>query len=282
YLANEDGSYILNPNPDPAKTFGAETSNSFDIDTDFGRSHDALAASGGTAFADVDGELGEVVAMQVVSFDPRLADRHWLLVRTIPESAVLEPVNSLRTLLLAVGAGIAVLAVLAALWMSRQITAPLAKMGEVAADLAKRVLPNFVDVTQAVASGDLTKTSNISVDRIDIASRNELGQMAGSFNEMGEQLEAGGNSLNKMVEGLRTLVGQMARRPIHCRPPPLSFQMQRSRQAAPHPASLRPRSSCRPAPWSRSAASIRHARPCMISASPSTRSRRDPRTKRLP
>ncbi len=282
YLANEDDSYILNPNPDPAKTFGAETNNSFDIDTDFGRSHDALAASGGTAFADIDGELGEVVAMQVVSFDPRLADRHWLLVRTIPESAVLEPVNSLRTLLLAVGAGIAVLAVLAALWMSRQITAPLAKMGEVAADLAKRVPPNFVDVTQAVASGDLTKTSNISVDRIDIASRNELGQMAGSFNEMGEQLEAGGNSLNKMVEGLRTLVGQMARRPIHCRPPPLSFQMQRSRQAAPHPASLRPRSSCRPAPWSRSAASIRHARPCKISASPSTRSRRDPRTKRLP
>ncbi len=147
--------------------------------------------------------------MQTVAFDPRLPDRHWLLTRTIPESDVMAPINSLRTLLIGLGVGIAAVAVVAALWVSRQITAPLAKMGAVAADLAERVLPGFVNVTQAVASGDLTKTSNIAVERIDVASRDELGQMAGSFNEMGEQLEAGGNSLNEMVESLRTLVGQM-------------------------------------------------------------------------
>ena len=207
YLANEDGAYILNP--DSSKTFGTDVGGSFTIDDDFGATHGKLAASGSTAFSDVDSDIGQVVAMQTVAFDPRLPDRHWLLTRTIPESEVMAPINSLRTLLIALGAGIAAVAVVAALWMSRQITAPLAKMGEVASDLAERVLPGFVNVTQAVTSGDLTKTSDITVERIDIDSRDELGQMAGSFNEMGEQLEAGGNSLNEMVESLRTLVGQM-------------------------------------------------------------------------
>ncbi|MDP6453889.1 MAG: methyl-accepting chemotaxis protein [SAR202 cluster bacterium] len=207
YLSNEDGSYILNP--DASKTFASQTGSSFDVDDDFSSIHDMLRVSGDSSIAAVDGDRGEVIALQSVNFDPRLPDRHWLLLRTLPESDVMGPINTLGLMIFGVGALLMVIVIPMALWMSRSITSPLVKVGETARDLAERAIPGLVSVTRAVAEGDLTQSTDLKMKPVDIKSEDEIGQMANSFNTMIEQLEIGGNSINDMVKGLGETIGQV-------------------------------------------------------------------------
>lgn len=204
YLANEDGSYLVNP--DPTKTFGSELDNSFHVDEDFSSIHAQLAQSGQNSIADRDGSREEIVALKSLFFDPGQPNRHWLLIRTIPEDAVLGEVNSLRTLMIVLGlAAIAIVAV-AAFWVSKSITKPIVTIGGAANDLAQRVLPALSDVTGAVAAGDLTRKADVRLERLDVSSEDEVGEMAKSFNLMIDQVEGMGRSTNEMVDNLGSLV----------------------------------------------------------------------------
>jgi methyl-accepting chemotaxis protein len=86
-----------------------------------------------------------------------------------------------------------------ALYLSTSISNAVQKVGRALADLAERVLPGVAQVSKAVAAGDLTQTANVQVEKVDVKSNDEIGQMTGSFNDMVAQLNAMGGDLNDVI-----------------------------------------------------------------------------------
>ena len=114
--------------------------------------------------------------------------------------------DSAVQMMLAVAAVAALAAVALGFFLSRNISNGVKLVGRTAIDLAERVLPSLAGVTTAVASGDLTKRSELQVERVELKSKDEIGDMANAFNEMIGQIEAIGNSTNDMVDTLNGLI----------------------------------------------------------------------------
>ena len=162
FLAGEQLEYLLNP--DSSKTFSPDLGTDFNVDQEFGTLHDGVRAAQGQPFAAVvDGQVG---SLQVLWFDPLIPDRHWLVVRTLPENEVLAPVNDLGRLMVIVAVAVAIVVGIVAWLMARGISRPISRFG---AALRK------------IATGDLTADLTVN-------SRDEIGEMAVSYCEMRENL----------------------------------------------------------------------------------------------
>lgn len=97
-------------------------------------------------------------------FSPHL---QWGVVVKVDATEALAPVVRLRDRLVAVGIGIVVIVVLASAIVSASISRPIIRLTE---------------TIQTFAEGDLAR-------RAEISSRNEIGQLANSFNEMADKLK---------------------------------------------------------------------------------------------
>ena len=102
-----------------------------------------------------------------------------------------------------VGAGIA-------FWIARSISTGVKSVSAAAEELADEILPQLVMVTEAVASGDLTKTANVTIKSIEAKGKDEVGDLGRAFNSMGEQLGRLGTANVEMVKNLQEIVGQVS------------------------------------------------------------------------
>jgi len=145
------------------------------------------------------------------SMDIIRADLHGFLeselaLNEVRADEVAAQASSARTMGLGIAAASITIMMIIGFFLSRSITVPLVQVGKIATDLADRVIPNLAGVTRAVAGDDLTTVASVEVERLEIKSKDEIGEMANSFNTMTGQLEEMGNGMNEMVGGLRTLV----------------------------------------------------------------------------
>jgi signal transduction histidine kinase len=98
----------------------------------------------------------------------RIPNLDWALMTEIDASEALAPISDLRTRILVGGALVALAILIAATWLARSVTRPVFALASAADRLGQR---------------DFSA-------RIPITSKDEIGQLAASFNRMAEQLES--------------------------------------------------------------------------------------------
>lgn len=96
-----------------------------------------------------------------------------------------------------------------ALYLARTLTRTVSQIAGVTQQIAREDLPSFVAAAQAMAAGDLTQSVVVRAERVQVSSKDELGQMADDFNQMVEALQQAGAAFEEMSAGLRQLVGQV-------------------------------------------------------------------------
>ncbi len=130
----------------------------------------------------------------------------WAMLAEIDEAEVQAAAQSLlRVTLIVVGIS-AVLVAAVGFFFARQIATPVQIVAATAQDLAARVFPALARSAEAVASGDLTVIIEVEIEKVDVKSKDEIGQMGTAFNDMIDQVDDLGSSLNKMVGGMSTLI----------------------------------------------------------------------------
>lgn len=103
----------------------------------------------------------------------------------------------------------AVIGLTVALLLSKSISRGVGAVAEAADRLATNYLPGLVKVAEAVAGGDLTQKVHLDVTMVEVKCKDEVGELASSFNKMGAQMSAAGDAINEMIAGLGHLVGEI-------------------------------------------------------------------------
>jgi PAS domain S-box-containing protein len=182
YLTDQDGFYLAHP--DPTRTFGGERGTGDTLAADFPHVYATMRQSEPAAFTELDAERGEVVALHKLHFDPLHPERYWLLLRTLPEDAVLGPVRTLGVLVLGVALGVICLAALLALRLAHSFTRPIIQLTGVAEQISQIDLPKLVESLGRVAAGDVTARFELSAQPVVVRSADEVGQLGHAFNTM--------------------------------------------------------------------------------------------------
>lgn len=117
--------------------------------------------------------------------------------------------STARTFIITTSFLAALLALGLGFYLSRSVATTVNLVARAATRLAQDDLPRLVQVLQAVAVGDLTQSLTLNPAPLVVTSRDELGAMARSFNEMNEALAEVSRAIEGMVVNLRDLVGQV-------------------------------------------------------------------------
>jgi methyl-accepting chemotaxis protein len=133
----------------------------------------------------------------------------WAMLAEIDEAEVLAPANSLlKVTLIVVGISGLIVAIVG-FFFARQIANPVQVVAASVQELATRVFPSLARSAEAIAAGDLTVKIAVDTEKVVVKSKDEIGQMAGAFNDMVDQVDGLGYSLNTMVEGMSTLIREV-------------------------------------------------------------------------
>lgn len=93
------------------------------------------------------------------------------------------------------------------IFISRSITKPLTQVAEASQQIAEQDLTALVERLRAMADGDLTNTNfTPSTEAVAIDTKDELGMMARSFNQIIEQMHLTGAAFTDMAANLRELI----------------------------------------------------------------------------
>ncbi len=125
YLLDQDGFFLVHPNP--SKEFGFEFDNSLRLDRllpDIAGKVDV--GESGTLF---DKRAKSLISYRRIHYDPLDAGRYWLLVYRIPEKVALADVNETSRLMIVTGLLVAAFGLVAILWfISRRIVSPIVNL----------------------------------------------------------------------------------------------------------------------------------------------------------
>ncbi len=122
----------------------------------------------------------------------------------------LQTFGSASRILLATALLGVLIAVALGLFISRAITRPLRLVTDVSRQVAGVDLAALAAGMQALAGGDLTRSLAIQSRPVDVDRRDEIGEMAGTFNTIIARLGEIGGAFGDMTAGLRDVVGQVA------------------------------------------------------------------------
>ncbi len=95
------------------------------------------------------------------------------------------------------------------LYLANQISRPVNLIKGAVGRLAEVELPQLTEVAQAIAAGDLTRRVDLRIEPLKVTSKDEIGEMATSYNQMAERLGEMGKSFTQMSEGLRNSMTQI-------------------------------------------------------------------------
>jgi methyl-accepting chemotaxis protein len=95
------------------------------------------------------------------------------------------------------------------LWVTRKSIRPLTSMARSIASIASHDLVDLGRALQNLAEGDLTGRFTVSARPAEVTSRDEVGQMAVSFNKMIQRLQESGKAFDQTMTNLRGLLGQV-------------------------------------------------------------------------
>ncbi len=126
------------------------------------------------------------------------------------EASTREIVAQTQVVVVAVLALAIMLALGLGVLIARGITRALQALTGAIEQIAQVDLPALAAEMAALAQGDLTRRVSITAQPLDIAGRDETGQMARAFNAMIERLRGIGQAFDAMSERLRGAVGQVA------------------------------------------------------------------------
>ena len=105
--------------------------------------------------------------------------------------------------------GAVVFALILGLAISRSITRPLKAVTAISQKLSENDLPDMVFALNSMAKGDLTQRVSISSDVIHVESKDEIGLLANSFNNMVHQLNDAGKAYINMRKQFQLLVKEI-------------------------------------------------------------------------
>jgi len=95
------------------------------------------------------------------------------------------------------------------LWVARKSIRPLTTMASAIASIASHDLVDLSRALQDLAEGDVTGSFTVSAEPVNLTSRDEVGQMAASFNTMIRRLQESGKAFEQTMANLRDLLGQV-------------------------------------------------------------------------
>jgi methyl-accepting chemotaxis protein len=105
---------------------------------------------------------------------------------------------------------VVILGLVLGLWLSNSLSKAARLMSETARKIARVDLPEFVSFTKAVSNNDLTKSAEITTEKIDYSSSDEMGELATAFNEMIANLHQMSDGNKNMIANLRETIGLVA------------------------------------------------------------------------
>ncbi len=165
FLINQDGYYLAHP--DPEQTFGFDLDHEAQLENDLPLVAEQLAPDNVSSYANILSDLDIIVTAQKIYFDPANPTRHWIFLRTVPESEVLAAVTALGTLILTIGFISTMIVVGAAFTLTQLVTDQLTQLTK---------------VLKRVEASDFSK-------RVEVTSGDEIGQLAQGFNELLDRLQ---------------------------------------------------------------------------------------------
>ena len=116
---------------------------------------------------------------------------------------------SQRSFVISLVAVAILLSILISFFISRNIVNAARQMALTAQEIAQKDLVNLANAVSAMATGDLTREVAIYSSRVEVKSRDEIGELGQVFNQMIEQLHATGEAFNNTTKNLRKLVGDL-------------------------------------------------------------------------
>jgi methyl-accepting chemotaxis protein len=99
--------------------------------------------------------------------------------------------------------------VLVAVFLANKISRAVSHMAALARRIGSEDLPSFVRASEAMANGDLTCEATFGAQPVSVSSKDEIGAMATSFNEMISGLQATRDASSRTNASLRVLLGQV-------------------------------------------------------------------------
>ncbi len=102
------------------------------------------------------------------------------------------------------------LALVLGLVSARSFIRPLSQVTQTSQLIADRDLPSLSQGLEALARGDLSAQAAFQAQPIDLAQKDEFGQLAAAFNAMIARLQEAGGSFSTMTSNLRQAIGAVA------------------------------------------------------------------------
>lgn len=92
----------------------------------------------------------------------------------------------------------------AVVWFIRAtIVKQLVQVTRTAEKVTNEELPRLISALKALATGDLSQSFDVSDERLQVKSSDEVGQIGQSFNELTDGLQESGNAFNEMIANLQ-------------------------------------------------------------------------------
>ncbi|MEI7990291.1 MAG: MCP four helix bundle domain-containing protein, partial [Chloroflexota bacterium] len=120
---------------------------------------------------------------------------------TFAASVRILVIVSLAGIFLAMGLG---------LFLSRSLSNGIKLLVKTAEQISQTDLPSFADAITAIANGDLTKSVSVQTQSVAYDSKDEMGDLARTFNTMITNLQDVGTNFARMTTNLQELIGEVS------------------------------------------------------------------------
>ena len=116
--------------------------------------------------------------------------------------------NNAIKLIVAIAIISVIASVVIGVYLAWSISNGVRKMADSATDMAGKVLPPLVQVLKAISAGDLTKRARFDVEKVDVKTKDGIGEMGIAFNSIADRVEDIGHSINELADNFSELIGQ--------------------------------------------------------------------------
>jgi len=106
-------------------------------------------------------------------------------------------------------AAVIVLAIVSLTILLRRVSQPIWMTANIARQVADEDITSLTREMAALAQGDLTRQLTFATKKLDISSRDEVGQMAEAFNDINNRLQEASMAFGQMVTNFRQMIAQV-------------------------------------------------------------------------